>query len=224
VRFGGNSGNTQDLVVRATATGLIRAYPGSGVCPAFTVPAPPVVPSADDDLALAEAMAAAYRLAVTGVYGRKSYAFRRKPVSESKWFKTLHTSARMLRVEGISPVTWAAWSFGVWREWKGKSTPPPVNWTFSPTRVDQRCSEYWRECGNGAPRTFLTPAHRELLVRYNRLTAHIRANGLSSIDEGKTRHLSDAQYDDLVRRAAYERADLQARLAKALAEGKWIWG
>jgi hypothetical protein len=129
-----------------------------------------------------------------------------------------------MREQEISPANWALWSS---REWAKRSAPgstPPLQWTFSVTRlVNQRpfFDEQAEELGG---RIVFTAAMRELMGRYQRMAAAIRS--CRTPDEARavaTAAFPEGLHQRLVERARSEAKAEQAQLWDRARKGEWIW-
>lgn len=214
-----------DWITRAVRAGALPPYPGATVIPPVIVPPPPLLGGGLSDIEIADALAEAYRCAVYAVFNSVSRAMTRSRIEDTRWFHALCSAGRLLREHSVAPLAWAVWSMGVWKNWKPGGKPAPPNWVFSPSRVDGRMENFFREFGSvGQPRMVITDAHRELLARYRAVVDGVAAEGVPALRALIAEHLPAGTYEELLAKAHKESALERGKIEMALMDGAWLWG
>jgi hypothetical protein len=205
-------------------------YPTAARIPVPTMPAPPMLDRvAGTDLgAQVDQLASYYRAAVEARYARKCHAFARG-VGASRYAPLLRAAAAKLVEAGIAPAAWVAWCIGVWQRGARiteASTPPPVTWVFSATRVHERAGWFGRDAGSFQGRTILSDEHRQLAHTYERAMAAARLRSPTTATEAMAifaEFFPRRSYDDLAQAARMVSDHTRADLAARAAAGEFLW-
>lgn len=150
--------------LRALGARLLPPEPTAELIPTVRVPAPALIPgehcSDDDAVAM---LARAYRGAVERSFRTASMFMLRGVAREHKDFARLELAARLMREAEIAPAAWVLFSFSVWREFSGRSGPPPVSFVFSQKRLAERLEWFEQERDRwSSGQMLVTREHRTL--------------------------------------------------------------
>lgn len=202
----------------------IRGVPGNPWQTAgmVTVPGPPRLPAEASDGECVHALVRAYGGAVGAVLRLKVFTGRPMTPKRKEW-RMLVTAAAKLREANAAPAAWAAWSCDVWKEY-GNGGAPPLQWVFSPKRLDERRGWFEAEAGGYGGGTIVNgPAKRALLARYLQArTAIMRARGADP-RAVFDRVFPPAEYERAVTAAKRENALLTKELRAMVDRGEFVW-
>ena len=205
----------------------VPAFPGDSIVPLVVVPNQPKLPETNTPQDNARILGAVYREAIKRLYKKKSWAFARGNIENSKHYATLCEASKLFIELGISPTAWVDWHMKSWQSWKGAGKIPPVTATYSPEKIHKWRGWFAKSYDVHGGKALITDTHRELLTRYRAMRRGLKRLGpsaeLSKIQEIVEQHFPDGMYDLLVQRAKAEAQALQFRLEDNVRKGKWIW-
>ena len=135
---------------------------------------------------------------------------------------SVHAAADMLLKLRIPPISWASWSVDQWARRSKKH--PPVPWVWAPRRIELERGWYRRESGAfGGGKMIFGPSAREMLKRYSDMRAALVGVPAAGVPAVVAKFFPDDLYTALFERSKIEASAERFRLAKALADGKWLW-
>jgi hypothetical protein len=201
---------------------LLPPYPGTEKIPPVAVPRMPRL--SGEINGDAKLLIRAYKAACARRYGK------RPKVDRSAVFRMKHAVLTMRRRDLASPYAWAGFRLTQWQYSERRSKPPPIDYVFSTKVIDEHLEQYKRAASSYEVlhRVVLTPAHADLLERWERCRRAVASPKRTETGEGETLRivaniLPPATYHDLAARVPDERAEIEADLYRRLAAGEWIW-
>lgn len=225
--------------------GILPRYFDPEVMRAVKIPSPPLLSPDLNDLDSAWRLIRYFRGAVERLLKQPCMIFakcRGADLQRSSYYDLLVEGARTLREFDIAPATWIMFSFDAWRETArgaAKKSPPPINWVFSPKRIQERHAWFSRvESSYGNVRRVYSIEHKEFFARCNathQLAYHVlekvskRNGGYVPIDELRENLTAMVQrefrggYEYWFERAQLSGEVQHAELAEALRDGDFIW-
>jgi len=166
----------------------------------------------------------AYKAACLRRYGK------RPRVDKSAVFRMKAAVLALRRQKFVSPYAWAGFRLTQWQYSARRAKPPPVDYVFSAKSVDEQAEQYRRQAASYEVlhRVVLTPAHIDLLARWELCRRAVASPKHKEIGEGETQRIVDSilpphTYHDLAARVPVERSAIEANLYRRLAAGEWIW-
>lgn len=183
-------------------------------------PAPPrVKPEMGEGERLA-LLRAAYRAAHEKVYKQEYFRKGKSGPTEAERKQMLEATEALI-AEGISPLSWAVFSFYQWRK-LGKTTSPTQKWVWSHTRIHEHagwCHEDTGSQNTGKP--YYQPATRELMLRHNKIR---QALGWGRpTDEVVSEILPDEERVRLLKEQEQQNRRGMELLEAAIRNGEWVW-
>lgn len=124
----------------AAAFGERLRQPPLWQVPIVTVPAPPLLDPALDEVERARVVFTALRAAVETRFPREAWREYRRGADPRKHRHYAYAveSAEAMLDAGFAPAAWCAWSLDAWKETGPvghREVPPPVKWALSPVRM-----------------------------------------------------------------------------------------
>jgi hypothetical protein len=199
---------------------LLPAYPSPSVCPLVRYPVQPLLP--DDGNAATKMMIRAFKGVVQKTYGKT-------PRVDSKATFRMRRVLTAMRRHGFRNAwSWAAYRMTHWLAHDEKNKPPPVDWIWNAQAIDKFAGAFKATASRyeHLGKVSMTPAHRELIHRWQKLSEALRKIDMSNAqatNEVRVSILPDSEYNRLRALSEDQRGAEEARLFAALAKGRWIW-
>jgi hypothetical protein len=133
-------------------------------------------------------------------------------------------AAEAMRKEEIRPHAWIAWSWDQWVALAEKNPEMPktprANWVLSPTRIKDHAGWFRRAHPFEGGAMIYSPAHTELIRRYERM---IVAMQTMSPSEAAEKCFPAGEFDRLLTKAKQDAADREARWNSMARNGEFLW-
>ncbi len=191
-------------------------------CRMVPYPSPSVFPEGLDLKAMVEVMLKAYREAVRHHYRERCFSHCQGDIERNTVYSALSNAAELLDAHGISPVTWAINAVRYWKTEKRRKKWPPIQWVFSPARIDA-CPSFGVFTGDRTH--YFVPAWSKLFAMQNQLNDACRRTRSHTeyVAAVKALGITLADIKKLQDRCAWEFNVIETRLAEYAAQGRWIW-
>jgi hypothetical protein len=207
---------------------VIPPYPGSALIAPVRVPNPPLLNAADGIGAQAVQVARTYYGAHLNRYKEPFFPFsHNRDINRSRHHVLLCSAAELFVQHAIPPAGWCSFSFDVWTQYGGHTTPPPIAWALDVLRIERRRGWYRAESANYAGgQMYFGDAYRALVERYLAMRRVLLRDDPATVEACTNIVRAHFPGDTWARTLAVVRADAataQDLVDQAVERGEFVW-
>ena len=187
------------------------------------VPAPPRVRDEQGEEERLALLKAAYSAAHEKVMRREYFKPKGKQMT-AKERQSYLEAAGALMAEGISPTSWARFSFHAWCGTMKKTTAPSSRWVWSAARIHEHAG--WCHEATGSQHTNQPvpncPSTKELIQLLGKLRSRLGWGRPTDVVVEEV--VPAALRAQLLKRAAQEHEKARVDINNRIKSGEWVWG
>lgn len=196
--------------------------------PLVMVPPPPLIDPGWPELQKAQAIADAHTKAISNLLNQRCWVFTHG-AKTSAHYGLLVKAAEALIAFDIPPALWAGWSCQVWARF-GHQFMMPVQWAWSPKRIDSGADWYRSEMGGGA-RMVLPHGARDLRRDWQQMRKDILVVAQLATNRDQLKNLVvqvvdtafKGEFDSRLEQVRTECENEQQTIFARVRDGDWLW-
>lgn len=202
-------------------------FPGIGMIPEIIVGSPALILLDSDAYERARMLGAAYRSAVWDRFNLESQFLLYGKPGKNPAYPLLVQAAVFMVENDIPPVAWTLFSFDVWKDIPGTTTPPSVKWTFSVNRLSSRLSWFENEREHYCVhRSRIGPLHAKLMRDWYAMWDDLLVKNPQTRDQVLDIvefHFPEDSYENRLISAKSEVVRIQTEIDRLVGEGGELW-